>query len=188
MKRIAIFASGQGTNAENIIHYFKKGRLAEVVLVLSDRKEALVLQKAKALGITALAFTKKELYESDYILQLLDQNKVDLIVLAGFLKLIPTALIQHFPHKIINIHPALLPDYGGQGMYGMRVHEAVSSGKEAETGITIHFVNEHFDAGEIIFQKKVALTPGDSPATIAQKVHRLEMEWYPKVIESLLQK
>jgi len=186
MKHLAIFASGTGSNAVNIIQYFKKNGLAEIVLVLSDRKNASVLEKAKALGIETRSFTPDEFYSNDTILNLLVSKKTDLIILAGFLKLVPVKIIKRFPGKIINIHPALLPSYGGKGMYGMKVHDAISKAGEAETGITVHYVNENFDEGEIIFQARTPLTSFDTPADIFTKVHALEMEWYPKVIEKLL--
>ncbi len=185
-KRIVIFASGNGTNAENIIRYFQGTEMAEVVLVLSNRKDALVLERAKNLNVHTRYFTKNELFLEDTILGILKNSKPDLIVLAGFLLKFPDKLIEEFPHKIINIHPALLPKYGGKGMYGSVVHQSVVMNKESETGISIHYVNENYDEGSIIFQKKVAITEIDTPETVAAKVHQLEYEWFPKVIENLL--
>lgn len=186
IRRIVIFASGEGSNAQHIIRYFKAGNVAEVTLVLSDRKAARALDKAKELGVPAKSFPKADLYENDSIYQTLITENPDLIVLAGFLKLLPKKIIDHFSKKIINIHPALLPKYGGKGMYGMKVHEAVYANKEIETGITIHFVNEHFDEGEIILQKTVRLLPTDKPVDIAKKIGELEREWFPLAIEKLL--
>ena len=186
MKRIVIFASGAGSNAQNIIRYFNTGTTAAVTLVLSDRKEARVLEKSTELGVPARSFSKADLYENDVVFETLVKENPDLIILAGFLKLMPVKIIERFPNKIINIHPALLPKYGGKGMYGMKVHEAVYANKESETGITIHFVNEHFDEGKIIFQQKVALLPSDKPNDIALKIRELEMEWFPRLIDKVL--
>lgn len=186
-KKIVIFASGSGTNAENIIQYFKSGDLAEVTLVLSNKKDAKVLERAKNHNIPTLSFTKAELESEVGILAILKENEPDLIVLAGFLLKFPGCIIAEFPNKIINIHPALLPKYGGKGMYGNAVHEAIVKNKEVDTGISIHYVNEHYDEGAIISQKKVSLSPTETAATVAEKVHKLEYEWFPKIIEELLQ-
>jgi phosphoribosylglycinamide formyltransferase-1 len=188
MKHIAIFASGEGTNAENIIRYFQHNDGIKTAIVLSDNKHANVLKRAEKLNIRASSFTSHQFYETNEILNLLKELKIDLIVLAGFLKLIPEKIISKFKGKIINIHPALLPKYGGKGMYGMHVHHAVVNSKEKETGITIHHVNEKFDDGEIIFQKRVALDQSDSAETILEKIRKLELEYYPKVIEEILLK
>ena len=185
MLRIAIFASGNGTNAENIISYFQNSNLARVVLVLSNNKNAKVLKRAKHLNVSVLYFSRNELYASSKLITLL-QNQADLLVLAGFMWRIPAVLIQEFPNKIINIHPALLPKYGGKGMYGMHVHNAVKENNEKETGISIHYVNEKYDEGAIIFQKKVPISPTDSPEQIAAKIHKLEYKYFPIVIENLL--
>jgi len=185
-KKIVIFASGSGTNAENIIQYFKSGDLAEVTLVLSNKKDAKVLERAKNHNIPTLSFTKAELESEVGILAILKENEPDLIVLAGFLLKFPACIIAEFPNKIINIHPALLPKYGGKGMYGNAVHEAIVKNKEVDTGISIHYVNEHYDEGAIISQKKVSLSPTETAATVAEKVHKLEYEWFPKIIEELL--
>ncbi len=185
MLRIAIFASGNGTNAENIISYFQNSNLARVVLVLSNNKNAKVLKRAKHLNVSVLYFSRNELYASSKLITLL-QNQADLLVLAGFMLRIPAVLIQEFPNKIINIHPALLPKYGGKGMYGMHVHNAVKENNEKETGISIHYVNEKYDEGAIIFQKKVPISPTDSPEQIATKIHKLEYKYFPIVIENLL--
>ena len=185
MKRIVIFASGSGTNAENIIRCFQGSDIAKVTLVLSNKKTATVLDRAKRLNVPFLSFTKEELV-SNKILDILLKEDPDLIVLAGFLLKFPETILNQFPNKVINIHPALLPKYGGKGMYGSRVHEAVLENNDSETGITIHFVNENYDEGAIIFQKKVILSEGDSAETVAEKVHQLEYEFFPKIIETLL--
>ncbi len=185
MLRIAIFASGNGTNAENIINYFTKSSIARVVLVLSNNKDAKVLERAERLHVNHLYFNRKDLYTTDILLQLL-VKKADFIVLAGFLWKIPKSIIQVFPKKIVNIHPALLPKYGGKGMYGEFVHQEVKRNKELETGITIHYVDENYDEGAVVFQKNIALQLSDSIADIAQKVHQLEYRYYPEVIEKIL--
>lgn len=186
-KRIAIFASGSGTNAENIITYFQDSKVAEVVLVLSNKKDAKVLERAEKLNVDTVFFTKDELYSEEGILRVLKERDTDLIVLAGFLLKFPELIIAEFPNRIINIHPALLPKYGGKGMYGSIVHETVVTNKEKETGISIHYVNENYDDGALIFQKSVTLSEEDTPETVAKKVHTLEYEWFPKIIEELLQ-
>jgi phosphoribosylglycinamide formyltransferase 1 len=185
LKKIAILASGSGSNAENISNYFKTSQKGEVVIIGSNKKEAFVLERAKKLNIPSFTFTKSEL-ESGEVANILTNHDIDKIVLAGFLLKIPANLIQSFPEQIINIHPALLPKYGGKGMYGDFVHEAVKASGDQETGITIHLVNENYDEGKIIFQAAVNIRPEDTPADIAQKVHQLEYEYFPKVIESLL--
>jgi len=185
-KRIVIFASGNGTNAENIIKYFQQTAWVEVVFVLSNKSEAKVLERAKNLNVETMSFTKDELVSEAGILHNLRKVAPDLIVLAGFLLKFPEIIIAEFPNKIINIHPALLPKYGGQGMYGSAVHEAVVSNNEKETGISIHYVNENYDEGAIISQHKVKLSETDTPETVAAKVHQLEYEWFPKVIEEIL--
>ncbi len=184
-KRIVIFASGSGTNTQNIIEHFQQTGNAEVSLVLSNRSNAGVLQKAEQLNINALYFSKEE-FVSDKVLEKLKEIDPDLIVLAGFLLKFPNNILHQFRNKVINIHPALLPKYGGKGMYGSFVHEAVLKNKETETGITIHYVNENYDEGAVIFQEKVKLSPNETTETIAQKVHQLEYEWFPKVIEKIL--
>ncbi|UOB19251.1 phosphoribosylglycinamide formyltransferase [Abyssalbus ytuae] len=186
MKRIVIFASGSGTNAENIIQYFKKKGNAKVVAVLANKKDAKVLERANNHKISSLYFNRFAFYEADVILTLLQSINPDLIVLAGFLWKLPENIIHAFPNKIINIHPALLPKFGGKGMYGMHVHNAVVKNKEKETGITIHYVNENYDEGNIIFQAKTKVIPADTPEDIASKIHLLEYEYFPKTIEKLL--
>lgn len=185
-KQIVIFASGNGTNAENIIKYFQRTEVAEVALVLSNKKDAKVLERAKNLNVDTLSFTKEQLSSEEGVLKNLKDVKPDLIVLAGFLLKFPEVIIAEFPNKIINIHPALLPKYGGKGMYGSAVHEAVVKNKDTETGISIHYVNENYDEGAIISQKTVQLSRADTPDTVAAKVHELEYEWFPKIIEEIL--
>ena len=186
MKRIVIFASGSGTNAENLINFFKNRNDASVVLVLTNNPQAKVLERAKRLGVSALSFNKIALTETEDVLDILMDSKPDIIILAGFLWKFPEKILNVFPDKVINIHPALLPKYGGKGMYGKFVHEAVVKNKERETGITIHYVNENYDEGKIIFQTKCKVDPEDSADDVASKIHELEMEYFPKVIESLL--
>jgi phosphoribosylglycinamide formyltransferase-1 len=187
MKRIAIFASGSGSNAENIITYFNATKTALVTKVFCNSKNAKVFERCKRLEIDAVLFSKDDFLKSDVVL---DQVKsvADIVVLAGFLWKIPTNLIETYPNKIINIHPALLPKYGGKGMYGMHVHNAVKENKETETGITIHYVNENYDEGGIIFQATTKLEPSDSAEDIAQKIHTLEYEHFPKVIAAVISK
>ena len=187
-KRIVIFASGSGTNTENIIKYFQRTQFAEVVLVLSNKKDAKVLERAEGLNVEAVSFTKDELFSEEGVLKILISSKPDLIVLAGFLLKFPKIIIKKFPNKVINIHPALLPKYGGKGMYGSFVHESVLKNSEEETGITIHYVNENYDEGTIISQKKVKLSKTETPETVAEKVHNLEYEWFPKVIEEIIKR
>lgn len=185
MKNIVIFASGTGSNTENIIRYFQKKEAISVVAVFSNNPNALVLEKAKKLAVDAVSFNKNELYDESVLLKLAEY-KPDLIVLAGFLWKFPEHLIAAYPDKIINIHPALLPKYGGKGMYGFHVHQAVLDQQENETGITIHFVNAEFDKGRIIFQKSVSISNCTSPEEIAHKVHELEYRYFPEVIHELL--
>jgi phosphoribosylglycinamide formyltransferase-1 len=186
MKRIVIFASGSGTNAENLINFFKNRNKASVVLVLTNNPQAKVLERTKRLRVSSLSFNKIAFTETDDVLNVLKASKPDLIVLAGFLWKFPEKILNLFPNKVINIHPALLPKYGGKGMYGKFVHEAIVKNKEKETGITIHYVNEHYDEGAIIFQARCKVTPKDSPEDVASKIHELEMEHFPKVVAKLL--
>ncbi|MFC2151393.1 phosphoribosylglycinamide formyltransferase [Bacteroidota bacterium] len=188
MNRIAIFASGSGTNAENIIKFFKENKKIEISFIFSNNKNAYVIQRAINHDIKYHIFSRPDFYESNAIIQLLKEHDIDLIVLAGFLWLIPEYLINAFPNKIINIHPALLPKYGGKGMYGMKVHNAVIENKEKESGITIHYVNKDYDKGDIIFQAKCPVLPEDNPEDIAKKVHDLEYLHFPNVIKNLLDK
>lgn len=182
MKRIAILASGSGTNAENIINYFSKHPEIEVTLVLSNRKDAKVLERAQRLGVENGTFNRTDFYKSEKVSALL-KSKADWIVLAGFLWKVPENLIRDFQNKMVNIHPALLPKYGGKGMYGMHVHKAVVANREKFSGITIHYVNEFYDEGAIIFQDKVALSIDDTAHDLAEKIHLLEYKWFPKIIE-----
>ncbi len=186
MKRIAIFASGSGTNAEKIISHFKARGKVITEVVMCNNPKAIVIERAKNLHTPSMVFTRQEFYESDKIEKLLLRLKIDLIVLAGFLWLVPDSLIRKFPGKIINIHPALLPLHGGKGFYGMKVHEAVISAGEKKSGITIHYVNEKFDEGEIIFQSVCDLENNETPVSLAEKIHALEHEHYPAVIEKIL--
>ena len=185
MKRIAIFASGSGSNAEAIAHYLTDRTDVEISLILTNNPEAGVIQRARRLHIPVVVFDRKTFYNSDRIIELLLNQKIDLVVLAGFMMLIPEKLVQTFPRRILNIHPALLPKYGGKGMYGHFVHEAVVAAGEAESGITIHFVNEVYDEGEIIFQATCALSPTDTPDDVARKVQVLEHEHFPRVVEQV---
>ncbi|MCA0933179.1 phosphoribosylglycinamide formyltransferase [Lutimonas saemankumensis] len=184
MLNIIIFASGSGTNAENIIKYFSNSDLARVSYVLTNNSEAGVIERAKNLKVPVRTFSKAEM-KSQQFLEFLTEN-ADFIVLAGFLLMVPKSIISEFNNKIINIHPALLPKYGGRGMYGMHVHNAVVENREIESGITIHYVNEHYDEGAIIFQKTVKVDDTDTPEDVAAKIHLLEHENFPIVIENLL--
>lgn len=185
MKKIAILASGSGTNAEKIMEHFQKSQKGQVVLVASNKKDAFVLERAKKFQVPTYTFSKSEL-ESGILTGQLETLGIDLVVLAGFQLKIPDNLIQAFPNQIVNIHPALLPNYGGKGMYGSHVHQAVKDAGDTETGITIHLVNEHYDEGKIIFQSAIPVKPTDTPDEIAKKVHELEHKYFPNVIESLL--
>jgi phosphoribosylglycinamide formyltransferase-1 len=185
MKKIVIFASGAGSNAENIILHFKNNSKVSVVAVFSNNKDAKVIEKATNHNVPVVVFDKKQLSET-YVLEKINQIQPDLIILAGFLWKFPSNIIQHYTNKIINIHPALLPKYGGKGMFGLNVHQSVLENNEKETGITIHYVNEHYDEGGIIFQKTVTIENCDTAEAIADKVHTLEHRYFPKVIEQLL--
>lgn len=187
MKRIVIFASGGGTNAENLIKFFHNRDNASVIQVLTNNPHAKVLDRCKKLKVSALSFNRTAFTGTDDVLNILKLAQPDLIVLAGFLWKFPEHIINEFPNKVINVHPALLPKFGGKGMYGMHVHEAVVNQKETETGITIHYVNEHYDEGAIIFQAKCEVLPEDSAEDVAKKIHELEMEHFPKVVEELLE-
>jgi phosphoribosylglycinamide formyltransferase-1 len=180
--KIALFASGSGSNAENIIQYFAGNNHFEFPIVVSNKADAFVHQRAQKLGVPSVTFSREDFKTGANILNFLKQYDIDCIVLAGFLLKVPEVLINAFPDKIINIHPALLPQYGGKGMYGHHVHEAVAASGDTESGITIHYVNEHYDEGNIIFQAKCPVLHTDTPDTIAEKVHALEYEYFPKVI------
>lgn len=186
MQQLAIFASGTGSNARKIIEYFSGHPSIQVSLVVSNRKTAPVLEMAAGFGIKTLVLQRKEFYETENILA--DLANIDLLVLAGFLWLIPDYLVKAFPQQIVNIHPALLPQYGGKGMYGMNVHRAVSAAQETESGMTIHYVNEHYDEGQIIFQARCAINPSEEAEAIAKKVLKLEHQHFAPVIEQLLLK
>jgi phosphoribosylglycinamide formyltransferase-1 len=188
MKRIVIFASGSGSNAENLIKFFHNRENASVIQVLSNNPHAKVLDRAKRLKVSAFSFNKVAISHTEDVLNILRASKPDLIVLAGFLWKFPENILAAFPNKVINVHPALLPNYGGKGMYGIHVHNAVVNNKEKETGITIHYVNEHYDEGAIIFQAKCKIDETDSADDVAAKIHELEMEHFPKVINDILSK
>ncbi len=183
---IAIFASGGGTNAENIIRYFHDSELVYTALVVSNKADAPVLEKAQRLGVKTQVVPKAQLNDAAVMIPLLRQYAIDFIVLAGFLPLVPDFLVDAYPRRIINIHPSLLPKYGGKGMWGHHVHEAVKAAGETETGMTVHWVTPVCDGGEIIAQYRVALSPEDTADDIAAKEHVLEMEYFPKVIEQIL--
>ena len=185
-KNIAIFASGSGSNTENIIRYFRKNEAIQVSLVLSNRSDAYVLERAHRLGVPCNVFPKEDWMAGDEILAVLQEYHIDFVVLAGFLGRVPDLLLHAYPNKIINIHPALLPKFGGKGMYGDRVHEAVVAAGEKESGITIHYINEHYDEGNTVFQTACLVLPTDSPEDVAKKVHALEYEHFPRVIERVL--
>lgn len=187
-KRIAIFASGSGSNAQKIMEHFKRSNDAEVALILTNNPDAYVLQRADNFEVPSHIFDKREFYQTDKIVQLLKNLNINLVVLAGFLWLVPDNLLKAYPNKIINIHPSLLPKFGGKGMYGDKVHTAVLEAKESESGITIHFVNEAFDEGEIIHQSKFKVEKGDDLKMMKFKVQQLEHQHFPKVIEGLLKK
>lgn len=186
-KKIVVFASGSGTNTENIIKYFQNSPEFRVVAVFSNRRSAGVLKKAHDLNVKALYFDRESFYHSSELLYVLQDMDPDLIVLAGFLWIFPENILQRFPDKVVNIHPALLPKYGGKGMYGDKVHKAIIENREKESGITIHYVNERYDEGKIVFQKTVNVDDHDTPESLAAKIHDLEYAHFPKVIEELLQ-
>ena len=188
MKRIVIFASGSGTNAQRITEYFSVTDFARVVTVFSNRGDAYVLQRANSMKIPAVVFNRTDFYENDTILNYLQNLKPDIIVLAGFLWKVPEKIVTTFPNSIVNIHPALLPKYGGKGMYGQHVHRAVIENREKQSGISIHYVNENYDEGAMIFQASCEVDSDDTPETLAEKIHALEYEFYPKIIEEILMK
>jgi phosphoribosylglycinamide formyltransferase-1 len=186
MRNIAIFASGSGTNAENIIRYFSNNNSAKVVLILSNRRDAFVLERAARHNVRSVFFDRKEFYVTGKVLRYLLLYKIDFVVLAGFLWLVPENILGQYEGRIINIHPALLPRYGGKGMFGEYVHRAVIENKDKESGISIHFVNESYDDGDIVFQIRCKVDPSDTPDTLAEKVHALEYKYYPEVIEKIV--
>jgi len=185
LKRLAILASGSGSNAEKILEHFQNSEIAEVALVASNKADAFVLERAKKFDVPTFTFSRKEM-DSGVLLEKLQRENIDWVILAGFLLKIPVELTRGFPDRMVNIHPALLPKYGGKGMYGSFVHEAVKAAGEKETGITIHLVNENYDEGRIVFQASTPLTSDDTPDSIAEKVHALEHKHFPEVIEGLL--
>ena len=188
MKRIVIFASGSGSNAQQITEFFQDRKDAQVVQILSNKNTAKVLERANNLKISAFSFNRSAFYDTDQVLNLVKSTQPDLIVLAGFLWLFPQNIIEAYPGKIINIHPALLPAYGGKGMYGANVHKAVVAAGEKESGITIHEVTSEYDKGTILFQAKTQLEPDETPDSLAAKIHELEYEHFPRVIAEILEK
>lgn len=185
---IAIFASGSGTNAEAIIKYFQNSKYGKIALILSNNKNAYVLERARNYNIPSVVFNRDEFYHSTQIIDILRQHKIGFVVLAGFMWLVPGALVESYEKRMVNIHPALLPKYGGKGMYGMHVHEAVVKNGETESGITIHWVNKVYDDGQIVFQVKCKVDTTDTPEDVAAKIHTLEHANYPRVIEEQVQK
>jgi len=184
--RLAVFASGSGTNAENLYRYFHQRPDAEVVALYVDRPRAGVIARMQPYGLPIRCFNARQLQDHT-VLSWLQEDRIDFIALAGFLRKIPPAMIQAFPERIINIHPALLPRWGGKGMYGMRVHRVVIEAGDPESGITIHYVNEEYDRGAVIFQAALKVRPGETPESLAERIHQLEYRFYPQVIENLLQ-
>lgn len=185
MKKLAILASGTGTNAERITRYFAEKKTAEVKLIITNKEGAGVIERAERLNVPCLVVSSKEFKEGK-ALQVLKEHEVDFIVLAGFLLRVPDDILHNYPNRIVNIHPSLLPKYGGKGMYGHHVHEAVLAAGEPESGITIHYIDEHYDEGDVILQVKCPVLPDDTPDTLASRVHQLEYKHFPVVIEGLL--
>lgn len=188
MINIAVFASGSGSNAENITNYFKDKEGISIKAIISNKVDAFVHKRAEVLGVKSVTFTKDSFENTSQVLDYLRENQIDFIVLAGFLLKVPQNLIDAYPQKIINIHPALLPKFGGKGMYGDNVHKAVVAAGESESGITIHYINENYDEGNIIFQAKCDVLPNDTYEKVADKVHQLEYVHFPPVIDALLSK
>jgi phosphoribosylglycinamide formyltransferase 1 len=186
MKLLAVFASGSGTNAENIIRYFQNHDSVRVSMIFCNDPDAGVVNRVEGLDLDLVLFNREQFYKSFFVIDRLKQRNIDLVVLAGFLWLIPPAFIREYSGRIINIHPALLPSYGGKGMYGSNVHRAVLESGDSESGISIHYVNEEYDRGEIIFQSRCPVNPGDTPESLAARIHELEYLHYPRVIENLL--
>ena len=184
--RVAIFVSGNGTNCENIIRYFAQSTTIQISLVLSNKSDAYALTRARRLGVPTIIVPKKDFNDDSILLPILQSNDIDFIVLAGFLLMIPNFLIAAFPKRMINIHPALLPKFGGKGMYGHHVHEAVKAAGETETGFTVHWVSDVCDGGEIIAQYRTPLDSTDTVEDIAEKEHQLEMKYFPSVIEKVI--
>ncbi len=188
MINIAIFASGSGSNAERIAEYFKDHPTIRIEIIYTNNKEAFVIERAKKLNIPYVIFNRKDFCENNYVLNELKRREINFIVLAGFLWLVPSNIIQTYSGRIVNIHPALLPNYGGKGMYGSFVHKSVVENKEKFSGITIHYVNENYDQGDIIFQAKCQVSPDDTSDSLASKIHALEYEHFPRVIEEVVNK
>ena len=186
MKKIALFASGSGTNVQRIAEYFRDNKKVDIAAVFTNNPDAGVLRRAAKLGLTSVIFNRTDLYQTDKVLKFLKALEPDLIVLAGFLWLVPDNIINNYQNRIINIHPALLPKYGGKGMYGHHVHESVIHNKEEKSGITIHYVNEKYDEGQMIFQAEVKVDTGETPDSLASKIHELEYEHFPVIIEKVL--
>ncbi|PIY02780.1 MAG: phosphoribosylglycinamide formyltransferase [Bacteroidetes bacterium CG_4_10_14_3_um_filter_31_20] len=188
MTKIAVFASGSGTNAENIIKHFKSNNNIIVSIIFTNNQKAGVIERANRLNVPVSIFSKEDFYQNGKVSEMLKNNKIDFIVLSGFLWLVPINIIENFKMKIINIHPALLPKYGGKGMYGEKVHKTIIENGEKESGITIHYVNNKYDDGDIIFQAKCIIETHDTAESLANKIHKLEYEFYPKVIEKTIEK
>ena len=186
MKKIAVFASGDGTNAENICNYFIKNKNVDVVLLATNKKDSFVVERLKKFSVPVFCFNKEELDNTEVVQKKLSECSVDFIVLSGFLLKIPKSITSLFPNKIINIHPSLLPKFGGKGMYGENVHKAVVDAKEKQSGITIHYVNNNYDEGNIIFQEKFSLIKNETSESLSKKVHGLEMKYFPLVIEKII--
>ena len=186
--KIAILVSGTGTNAINIIQYFEKNSVADVALVISNKTDALAVEKAQNKGVKTIVFNNESFKKNSIVLNYLKSESIDFIVLAGFLMKVPNDIIHAYPNKIVNLHPSLLPKYGGKGMYGNHVHRAVIEAQESESGISIHFVNEEYDEGAIIFQAKVRVEKKDSVEVLAQKIRQLEHRFFPKIVEQVISK
>lgn len=186
MYHISIFASGNGSNAEAIIHHFRESELARVELILTNKQDAFVIERAVRNNKPAVIFSKTDLYDSDAVMEHLSQYQTDIVVLAGFLWLIPFKMLQSYPGRIINIHPALLPEFGGRGMYGSKVHEAVIRAGKTESGITIHLIDHEYDKGKILFQAKCPVYPDDTAETLAKRIHGLEYQYFPGVIDRFI--
>ncbi|MFN5417700.1 MAG: phosphoribosylglycinamide formyltransferase [Flavobacteriia bacterium] len=185
-KKIALFASGRGSNAINLINYFKDNSEVEIAFVLCNKSDAPIVHSAQNLEVQTIICTNNDVADANFLIDVCERNEISLVVLAGFLRKIPDGFVNHFPNKIVNIHPSLLPKYGGEGMYGNFVHQAVLANKEQETGITIHFVNAEYDKGEVIAQFSCQITENDNLESVQQKIHALEMEHFPKVISNLI--
>lgn len=186
MIHLALFASGSGSNVQNIIHHFASSNKVKVALVVTNNPKAGVIERAQKAGVPLHILEKIEVNNGDFLVDLMTRHKIDFIILGGYLKMIPVALIETFPEKIINIHPSLLPKHGGKGMFGLNVHKAVIENRDKKTGITIHFVNEEYDKGRVILQKEVEVGSSDTLYDVENKVRMLEQEWFPQTIESVI--